>query len=252
MSGNRILFTLCGRAGSKGIKNKNIQDFVGHPLPLYSLSAIDVFIRRNPEYQCDIAVNTDSTELIEILKNNNMRPVEFVDREPSLAGDKVGKIDVIRSTFRQMEKIKGCRYDAVVDLDITSPLRRESDVENLIRVHFEKNPDVTTSVVPARRNPFFNQVIQTERGVKRVISSNYTSRQEAPMIYDMNASLYAYSPSYLISGSGILDGYCEIIEMMETGVLDLDHKNDLELMEVIADYLFKNNQELNEIRENIR
>lgn len=26
----KILFTICGRAGSKGIKNKNIREFVGN------------------------------------------------------------------------------------------------------------------------------------------------------------------------------------------------------------------------------
>ena len=33
----RLLFTICGRAGSKGIKNKNLRDFVGKPL-MYIIS----------------------------------------------------------------------------------------------------------------------------------------------------------------------------------------------------------------------
>ena len=37
----KILFTICGRAGSKGIHNKNIKTFCEFPLPLYSLSALD-------------------------------------------------------------------------------------------------------------------------------------------------------------------------------------------------------------------
>ena len=43
----KILFTICGRAGSKGIKNKNIREFVGKPLPYYTISAIDLFFKRN-------------------------------------------------------------------------------------------------------------------------------------------------------------------------------------------------------------
>ena len=35
--------------------------------------------------------------------------------------------------------------------------------------------------------------------------------------------------------------YCEAVEMDDTGILDLDHENDFELMEVIAEYLLKNN-----------
>lgn len=84
-----------------------------------------------------------------------------------------------------------------------------------------------------------------------MIASNFTARQQAPEIYDMNASLYAYSPEFLKSGKGVLDGYCECIEMYDTGVLDLDHENDFELMEVIAKYLFSKNVQLGKIYYNI-
>ena len=39
--------------------------------------------------------------------------------------------------------------------------------------------------------------------------------------------------------------------MFDTGVLDLDHENDLFLMEVIAKYLFENNEEFGEVYNNI-
>ncbi len=90
-----------------------------------------------------------------------------------------------------------------------------------------------------------------EHGFKRVIESDYTARQQAPEIFDMNASLYAYSPEYLRTGKGVLDGYCECIKMYDTGILDLDNTNDFELMEVIAKYLFKENNQFMEIYENI-
>lgn len=67
----------------------------------------------------------------------------------------------------------------------------------------------------------------------------------------MNASLYAYAPAYLMTGKGVLDGYCECIEMYDTGILDLEHENDFALMEVIAEYLFKRNSEYGKLRNNI-
>lgn len=247
----RILFTICGRAGSKGIKNKNIRDFVGKPLPYYTLSAIDLYMKKHCEIESDIVINSDSDILLELMSNSGIRKVDVIKRDPSLAGDQVGKIAVVSNCLDVMEQRKKVKYDVVVDLDITSPLRRVCDIENLLNVHFAKNPDVTTSVAPARRNPFFNQVKLTEKGVKKVIESNYTARQQAPQVFDMNASLYAYSPDYLKTGKGVLEGYCEIIEMYDTGILDLDHENDFELMEVIAQYLFKCNSEFAEIRNNI-
>lgn len=248
----RILFTICGRAGSKGIKNKNIRNFVGKPLPYYSISAIDLFLKRTDlKIEYDIAINSDSKELLEMMKNNPLREVELISREAVLGGDNVGKIDVIRDCLNKMEERKQCVYDIVVDLDITSPLRRVEDIENLIETHMNKKPDLTTSVAPARRNPYFNQVMKTNHGFKKVIESAFTTRQQAPEIFDMNASLYAYAPEHIRSGKNVLDGYVECIEMYDTGILDLDHENDMELMEVIAKYLFDSNNSFKEVYDNI-
>lgn len=248
----KILFTICGRAGSKGIKNKNIREFVGKPLPYYTISAIDLFLKKSKEkIEYDIVVNSDSKELLELMKKNHMREIDIIERDEKLAGDTVGKIAVIIDCLKQMQSRKKINYDMVVDLDITSPLRAVKDIENLIDVEKETSADVTTSVTTARRNPYFNQVMKTEHGYKKVIESNYTARQQAPEIFDMNASLYAYSPTFLESGKGVLEGYCECIEMYDTGILDLDHENDFELMEVIAEYLFKNNRQFAEVYENI-
>lgn len=248
----KILFTICGRAGSKGIKNKNIRNFVGKPLPYYTISAIDLFLKRSSlDIECDIVVNSDSAELLEIMERNPIRKIETINRTVDLAGDAVGKIAVINDCLLKMEDRKQRRYDMVVDLDITSPLRTVDDIERLIKCQMNTQADVTTSVTTSRRNPYFNQVRKTGHGYKKVIASNYTARQQAPEIFDMNASLYAYNPSFLGSGKGVLDGYCECIEMYDTGILDLDHENDFELMEVIAQYLFEKHNEFGEVFDNI-
>lgn len=246
----RMLFTICGRAGSKGIKNKNIKPFVGKPLPYYTLSAIDLYLAKHSEEACDIVVNSDSQELLSMMSSSGIRPVELIERSRELGGDAVGKIDVIHNCLDIMQSRKGCEYDVVVDLDITSPLRRVTDIEKLIETHIRTGADVTTSVVAARRNPYFNQLKRTEKGFSKVCESDFTARQQAPDIYDMNASLYAYRPEYLRSGTQVLDGYVEIIEMYDTGILDLDHESDLELMAVIAEHLFKTKDEFKEIYEN--
>ena len=247
-----ILFTICGRAGSKGIKNKNIREFCGKPLPYYTISAIDLFLKNTSlAFDADIVVNTDSKELIELMQKNNMRSVEIINRSDDLAGDLVGKIAVIEDCLNKMQERLNKEYDVVIDLDITSPLRTVSDLEKLVSVHLETKADVTTSVVPARRNPYFNQVMRVGKGFKKVIDSNYTARQQAPEIYDMNASMYAYKPEFLKSGKNVLDGYVECIEMYDTGILDLDHVNDFEIMEVVAKYLYDTNKQFAAIRENI-
>lgn len=247
----RLLFTICGRAGSKGIKNKNLRKFCDKYLAYYSISVIDLFLRNHPDYEYDIAANSDSQELLDLLTGNKMRKVVPLMRSAELAGDTVGKIAVICDCLSRMETETKSKYDMVIDLDITSPLRTVEDLEKVIETHIRKRPDVTTTVATARRNPYFNQVMKTEHGYKKVIQSTFTSRQQAPEIFDMNASIYAYSPSFLLSGLGVLDGYCEVVEMYDTGILDLDHENDFELMEIIARYLFEKDDRFGIVRKNI-
>lgn len=245
-----ILFTICGRAGSKGIKNKNMKQFLEYPLPYYTLSAIDLFCEQHEEHTYDIAVNTDSKELVSIVKRF-YKEIVAVERKQELAGDRVGKVDVIRDTMEQMERIKKCKYDMVVDLDLTSPLRTKKDIENLIAKKCFKDYDVVFSVVESRRNPYFNMVKENGEYCEKVNQSNYVARQEAPAIYDMNASLYAYEPSFLEKGKGLFDGKCGMIKMYDTAVLDLDHQNDFVLMEVIAQYLFTEVEDFVEVYNHI-
>ena len=245
-----ILFTICGRAGSKGIKSKNIRTFIDKPLVYYTISAIDLWSKKN-DMPYDIVLSTDSEELVRLVNDNPMQKVHIIHRRSELCGDVIGKVAVIRDCIQQMQSLVK-KYDIVIDLDITSPLRTVDDLERLIEVHTRTGADVTTSVTSARRNPYFNQLMKTDHGYKKVIDSNYTARQQAPEIYDMNASMYAYTPEFLESGKGVLDGYCECIEMMDTGILDLDHENDFELMEVVAGYLFKKNVQMAEVYRNIK
>lgn len=246
-----LLFTICGRAGSKGIKNKNIRNFLGYPLPCYTLSAIDLYRKSGEGHTVDVVVNSDSSELLSMMRSTPFFELEIIEREKTLGGDQVPKPAVILDCMRRMQGSKGVTYDIVIDLDITSPLRTLKDISNLIDTHSKTGADVTTSVTDARRNPYFNMVKKTDQGYKRVCESDYVARQQAPELFDMNASLYAYNPGFLLQGRGVLDGYCECIRMYDTGILDLDHENDFELMEVIAEYLYKAKPEFGLVRKHM-
>lgn len=246
-----ILFTICGRAGSKGIKNKNIRNFLDKPLPFYTLSVIDLYKKSNKDDVIDVIVNSDSHELLTLMENNPFFSLVTMTRNIELGGDNVPKISVILNCLEYMCTNLNKTYDMVVDLDITSPLRTNKDLVNLIEKQKACNADVTFSVTDARRNPYFNMVMKSEKGFKKVLQSDYTTRQQAPEIFDMNASMYAYNPDFLYKKESVLSGYCECIHMYDTGVLDLDHESDFELMEVIAKYLFASKLEFSEIYINM-
>jgi CMP-N,N'-diacetyllegionaminic acid synthase len=247
----KILFTICGRAGSKGIKNKNLKDFLGYPLPFYTVSVIDLFEKNISQYNCDIVLNTDSTELMNLFETKLNIPYLIVKRDSKLGQDNTPKIEVVRNSYLIVKDRLGKEYDMIIDLDITSPMRMVTDLERLVDKKRNSDADVVFSVTNSRRNPFFNMVIKTEKGFERVIKSDYNARQEAPEAFDMNASMYAYSPNFLVKKKGIFDGKCDVIKMLDTAVLDIDNERDFELMEVIGEYLFKKNSDLDAVRANM-
>lgn len=56
--------------------------------------------------------------------------VIFLPRGEELGGDRVPKMAVYQDSLHRMEERTGQPYDWYMDLDITSPLRTESDIEN--------------------------------------------------------------------------------------------------------------------------
>ncbi|RHK91520.1 acylneuraminate cytidylyltransferase family protein [Bacteroides xylanisolvens] len=252
-----ILFTLCGRAGSKGVKGKNARDFLDIPLVWYSMAGVDIYmnqVKKNGD-RVDVVLNTDSEDLMQLVSQVKDVNVTVLRREPNLGGDKVPKVVVILDSLLRAEKQFNVTYDMVVDLDITSPLRIVQDIKNVIdRKVLRPEVDVVYSVTHARRNPYFNMVKEENGFFCKAISSSFTTRQEAPVFYDMNASIYAYSPKALKEKeqSTFFNSNCDAVVMMDTGILDIDSEEDYHLMQVIAKYLFEEKDGFKEVYDKVK
>lgn len=250
-----ILITICGRAGSKGFKNKNLKTFLGIPLVYYTSAIADDFKKRlREECETTICLNTDSKDLQKLV-NDKYKDIELIDRVEELGGDKIPKMAVWHNSLDIMESKYNKKFDYVIDLDITSPLRQIDDVVNAYRKKIEnKECKLIYSVCESRRNPYFNMV-KVENGFAiKFAQSNFTTRQEAPMVYDMNASIYVIDADYLRNDKEnmLLNAKSNIYEMYDTAVLDIDCEQDFELMEIIAKYLFEKVNGFIKMRELVR
>ncbi|PHI07084.1 cytidylyltransferase domain-containing protein [Fusobacterium polymorphum] len=233
-----VLITICGRAGSKGAKNKNFRLFLGKPLIYYTIKSAKLFKKNSTDLNIDICINSDNLIAKEIAEEEK---ITFIERPNELAMDKTPKVDAIRDVLIKMEKNKNKKYDYVIDLDITAPLRKTQDIRSAFEQIVSTKVDVVFSVVPARRNPYFNMVERDEKG-KIVFSKPvaYTCRQDAPEVYDMNASIYCYDRNTLIDTSkDPFDEKIEIIIMPEVYVVDIDHEEDFNVMECLVKNYYK-------------
>ncbi len=252
----KLLFTICARAGSKGVKNKNVKMFLDYPIIYYTLSAYRLFILRYGEQfeRIDLAINTDSMELIEQAAKTNIS-FRHIHRKEELAGDFVSKTDVIKDSVAEMEKAEKVGYDSIIDLDLTSPLRLVADIKGVIDTLLsDPEAEVAFSATNARRLPFFNMVAAGEDGYYLpLINKGYISRQQAPKCYDMNASIYAYQRAFILAENTkkVFDGKALAWIMKDTAVLDIDCEEDMELMQVLAEYFYSKHEDMREVYRGI-
>ena len=243
------LFTVCGRAGSKGVSNKNCREFLGVPLVFYTLAAVELYYERHIGDTIHLCLNTDSDDLISQVRRWCSN-INTVPRVSELAGDLSAKLPVIKDSLCKMENTHGIYYDCVVDLDISSPLRTVDNVAAAIEKQQYGSFDVVFSAAKARRSPYFNMVKQNADGsCEKVIQSEFTVRQQVPALYDMNASIYAYKPEFLRKNtSGMLfDGKCAFIVVPDTGVLDIDSEQDFIHLEAIVPFFKSHDASLSEV-----
>ncbi len=250
----KVLITVCGRAGSKGFKNKNLKVFLDKPLVYYTLASAFHFAENAKDARVDVCLNTDSEDLknLVLAKYPEVTPI---DRPEELGGDMVPKFSVLQHSLLYMEEKQGYKYDYLIDLDITSPLRQIHDVLGIYEMKKER-PDagLILSACTPRRNAYFNQFHQIGEYVGRVVDTKFAARQQVPRVYDINASMYAYETDFVRTNKtgNLLDTNCLVYMMKDTCVLDIDSEEDFEMMQLIGGYLFTNEDGFKAVKELIR
>ncbi|MBR3840023.1 MAG: acylneuraminate cytidylyltransferase family protein [Erysipelotrichales bacterium] len=223
-----ILCTICCRSGSQGVKDKNIREVNGKPLMAYTIEQATKW-----NGYTDFVISTDSKKYQEIAEVYGCS-APFT-RPNELADSKSGKVAVIRHALETMENLNGITYDYIVDLDATSPFREIADIEAAVRKCIDNDLDIVYSVCEARKNPYFNMVELDENGfphLSKKLPGDVLSRQAAPKVYELNASIYVYKRDYLKTATTVFSDKAGIIVMKDESI-DIDSENDLKYMEYI-------------------
>lgn len=239
---NKILMTICGRGGSKGLPNKNIIKLRNIPLINWSIYAAESSIN-HANVDKFIVVDSDSPMILEIAKSFS-KEISIHKRRPELAEDNTPKIAVLREVLTDVENSNDSEFDYLIDLDITSPIRLPEEVDKAFHKALSESKDVIVSVVQARRNPYFNMIEEQSDGTYALCKkSKFTARQQAPRVFEMNASIYVYDCKVLRTCSNSFwDLKVGIFEMKDFGILDIDSQEDFESLSRVLEYLYHNDE----------
>lgn len=183
----RLLFIIPARGGSKGIPGKNIKPLNGKPLIQYSIEYARLFAG-----DTDICLSTDSDSIANAAMDIGLQ-VSY-HRPPELATDTAGSYEVLQHALAYYEKT-GTRYDAVVLLQPTSPIREKFHLEEALKL-YDSSLDMVVSVQLSAANPYYNLFEEDKNGCLHISKGEglYTRRQDLPPVYAYNGSIYIINP----------------------------------------------------------
>jgi N-acylneuraminate cytidylyltransferase/CMP-N,N'-diacetyllegionaminic acid synthase len=226
-----ILVTICARGGSKGVSKKNIRKVDGEPLITHTIRQTLGWDRTT-----DLVVSTDSEEIASVAEEHGAQ-VPFI-RPAELATDEAPKLPVIQHAHNYMESETGIKYDYVVDLNTTAPLRLVDDIEECFQCVHGTDATNAYTVTEAERNPYYNMVELDEEGYASVCKEPERSiprRQDAPSVYAMNASIYVYERDHLANADAIHSERTVVSVMPPERSVDIDRPIDLAYTKFLID-----------------
>ena len=224
----KVLCTICIRKNSKGIKNKNIKLINNIPLFVHTLIQA-----KNSNLFENIVVSTDSRKIMNISKKYGVEI--FFQRPKFLSLDSSPKIPTIRHALLKSEKFFNKKFEIVIDLDVTSPLRNIFDIKKALKLFYKEQSNNLISVCVSKKNPYFNMIEILDKKIRLVknINNKIFRRQDAPMVYDMNASIYIWKRKALIYNDTLFTKKTAIFEMPEERSIDIDTIFDFKLVEFL-------------------
>jgi len=224
-----ILCTICARGGSKGVKNKNIKEINNKPLIAYTIEQA----KESKMFE-HIVVSTDSNDIAKISKEYGAEV--FFKRSQEMSNDTAGKLDVIKDAFVRSEKYYNTKFDYLIDLDATAPLRDTKDIQQSFQQFIDNNNDNLITAMPSRRSPYFNLVEIDDNNkihLSKILDNKILRRQDAPKSYDMNASIYIWKREIILKEESLFLDKTGLYIMPEDRSIDIDSELDFKFVEFI-------------------
>jgi CMP-N,N'-diacetyllegionaminic acid synthase len=216
------------RGGSKGVPRKNIRLLGGKPLIAHTIeSALACPIIT------DLVVSTDDPEIRSISLQCGAQ-VPFI-RPAELATDTSLAVPTIQHAVQEMEKIQDGKYDYIIMLQPTAPLRTSEDLIKALTQLIESKADGIISIVhvdnwhPMKMKRFVeNWLIDYEKP-----PMENPPRQILPPVYMVNGAIYATRRDVFIDRGSFQGDRCLGYIMPPERSVNIDNEIDF----MIAEYM---------------
>jgi len=208
--------------------------FCGKPLIAHTIEQA-----RQSKYIDRVIVSTEAEEIAKISLEHGAE-VPFI-RPMELARDSSSTVDVLLHAINWLETVDRYAFDILLLLHTTTPLRSIEDIDKSISLMVEENADNVFSVAEAHRNPYFNMVEEGSDGFVRLVKEGcFSTRQAAPKVYDMNASIYVWWKNVLKEGKKIFLKKTKAFVMPKERSIDIDDNIDFKIAEILMEEQNKN------------
>lgn len=218
-----VLAIIPARGGSKGIPQKNIRTFAGHPLIAYSIMAA-----RQAETVTRVIVSTDSPEIAAVAREYGAE-VPFM-RPDELAQDNTLDLPVFQHALAWLIANEAYSPDVVVHLRPTSPVRPPGLVDEAVRMLLDSpEADSVRGVVPAGQNPHKMWRIDMETGQMRSlldvpgVPEPYNApRQSLPPVFWQTGHIDAIRTQTILEKNSMSGGFILPVKIDPSYTVDID------------------------------
>lgn len=221
-----FLAIIPARGGSKRLPRKNVLELANKPLIAWS---IDAGLHSN--YIDSVIVSSDDEEILKISKNFS---ADTIKRPDALANDTATTFDAIKHTIENSEK-----YDYVILLQPTSPLRTSLDIDEAIELLEEKNADAIISVCEMDHSPLWSNILDETLSMQGFLKEEVLNKrsQDLETYYRLNGAIYICKTSKLLEEeSFFLKEHSFAYIMDRKNSIDIDEEIDFKLANIfIAD-----------------
>jgi len=220
---NNILGVTLARGGSKGIKNKNLIRINGKPLIYYTIKEA-----KKSKDITNYIVSTDSLEIKKVANNYHVE-TPFI-RPKKFSKDNSSSASALKHALIQCEKFYGKKFDYIIELMATNPLKSVSDINNVIKILLKNKADSVIAVHqlfdhhPARIKKILKGKLY-DFSVKEKLESR---RQDLkPNAYVRSGSIYAMSRQFVMQEKRYYSGKSFAYILPSERTINIDDQNDL-------------------------